>query len=190
MSQAAQKIQLANEVARKLAEAGAPCALIGATALAFHGYERATEDIDLAIGTTKPFDELSARIAEVLPANLVQRLSLPDSDDILGGVLTIGTLDEDGDIDEVWVQVINFVNPRRPRKSVISAAISKAQESLLEIPVVDIPYLVALKLFAGSRRDLSDAEELLKIHPEAIESSQHLALQLGLESEFIKLDVC
>lgn len=189
MSQATRKIQLANEVARKLAEAGAPCALIGATALAFHGYERATEDIDLAIGTTRPLDDLSAMIADILPVNLVQHVSQPDFDDILGGVVTIGTVDEDGDIDEVWVQVINFVNPRRPRKSVITAAISNAQDSLLEIPVVDIPYLVALKLLAGSRRDLSDAEELLKIRPQEIESSQNLASQLGLECEFMKLDI-
>lgn len=42
-------MKLLARIVRKLEEMGAPCALIGGVALAFHGIDRATEDIDLLV---------------------------------------------------------------------------------------------------------------------------------------------
>ena len=57
----------AERTAQILAAAGVPVALIGAGALAVHGYARATEDLDLAVATD-PFStlRLGAELARVL----------------------------------------------------------------------------------------------------------------------------
>jgi hypothetical protein len=54
MASADRTLAVAEQVAALLQAAGVPVALIGAGALAVHGYPRATEDLDLAV-SADPF---------------------------------------------------------------------------------------------------------------------------------------
>lgn len=157
-------IQLAERVAAIAAELGIPTALIGATALAVHGYVRGTADIDLATAVD-PFRELP-RLQERLKAEgLFTELSLPDSEDILGGVLRVRARSEDDDL----VEIVNFENPLRPSSNpgpqAVRAAQPIAESSALRCAT--LAHLIALKLFAGSRRDEADVVELLRRNTQA-----------------------
>ena len=71
----------------KLEQMGAPCALIGGVALAFHGIDRATEDIDLL--ATEP-SILNASLWEELRSEGISvEVTVGDHDDPLRGVVRI-----------------------------------------------------------------------------------------------------
>lgn len=97
-------LDLAEQVAGVLAAAGARTAVIGATAMAVHGYVRATQDIDLGtVGLS--LDRLRA-VAQVLRAQgLDAEVREPDAADPLGGLIRI--TDPAGH----QVDVVNFGNP-------------------------------------------------------------------------------
>ena len=94
-------LSLAQEVAAVLDNEGFQPLLIGAAALAAHGYPRFTDDTDFAVAV--PLSELKALVGK-LPGHA--ELSEPDGTDPLGGVVT--TIREDGK-----VQVVNFLNRNR-----------------------------------------------------------------------------
>lgn len=67
------------------------------------------------------------------------------------------------------VEVVNFQNPFRPsinpgREAVQTATPIGPSTSLR---CATLPYLIALKLYAGSRRDQADVLELLRRNPVA-----------------------
>lgn len=157
-------VQLAERVTVAAAQLGIPTALIGATALAAHNYVRGTADIDLA-AAVDPFRELR-RLQEVLQAEgLHAELNLPDADDVLGGVLRVRIHADDDDL----VEIVNFQNPmnlsRNPGAEAVRAATALGPSTPLRC--VTLAHLVALKLYAGSRRDQADVVELLRRNPEA-----------------------
>ncbi len=86
------------------------------------------------------------------------RLILPDAEDPLGGVLSVTGEDFDA------VQVVNFYNPwaasNNPGESSIRAAAACIPG--YDLPVVDVPHLVSLKLYAGGPRNRNDVLELLE----------------------------
>ena len=95
----------AAKVAEILAQGGVESALIGAVALAAHGYPRSTEELDFATC----IDPL--RLHDL--ANLLRgegftvELSEPDAQDPLGGVLRLSS---EG-IDRIRIEIVNFMNP-------------------------------------------------------------------------------
>lgn len=154
---------LAERVANAAKDFRIETALIGASALAVHNYVRATEDVDLATAVD-PYTKLTALQAALDRQGLKTRLLLPDEDDLLGGVLKVWEReDEEGEPIDV-VEVVNFQNPHRPGRLNPGANAIKnsiqldAQSSLRCVQLRD---LIALKLFAGSMRDLGDIAELL-----------------------------
>ena len=82
-------IRVAEEVARILESRGVGSVVIGAVALAAHGYVRFTDDLDLGINT----DQGTLRqIADGLrTAGFDVVLREPDGDDPLGGVIDVRT---------------------------------------------------------------------------------------------------
>lgn len=66
-----------------------PAAVVGAAALALHGYARSTADVDVGVAVAS-LAELRA-LAEDLRAALAVDvdLALPDAEDPLGGVVTL-----------------------------------------------------------------------------------------------------
>lgn len=66
------------------------------------------------------------------------------------------------------IQVVNLRAPSGRHERLAREAIAAAEHvPELELPVVGIPHLVALKLVAGSRKDELDVIELLRANPDA-----------------------
>jgi len=160
MTRAERTLAVATDIAVTLAKHNVPCAVIGAIALAVHGYVRDTEDFDLATATD-PFRVLT-RVEKDLADRYHVELITPDADDPLGGCLNVTGDDFD------LVQVVNYENPFSPSAGAPGrAAVATAVPNALgTLAVADLPHLVALKLYAGGRKSELDVLELLDRHPE------------------------
>lgn len=158
-------LALAEQVSKMAVGLGIPTALIGAAALAVHGYARGTQDIDLAAAV--PPDALRRLREAAQVAGLRAELRLPDEDDPLGGVLVVSASeDEDHNPTDV-VEVVNFLNLLRPSANPAAEAIARSVRlEGLQLRCVAMADLVALKLYAGSRRDLADIVEVLAHNPD------------------------
>ncbi|MBI2377254.1 MAG: hypothetical protein HYV07_24855 [Deltaproteobacteria bacterium] len=164
-------LALAQRVAREAHALGIDTALIGAMALARHGFVRGTSDVDLgACVTLARLAELAARLREL---GLIADLRRPDLADPLNGVL-----DARAQADDEPIQIINFRGD--PGKS----AVARSKESD-GFSCVRLPDLIALKLFAGSRFDLADVEGLLEANPDAdLGEIRSVCAASGLEESF------
>jgi hypothetical protein len=179
VSHETETLRLADEVAAVLASHGAKTAVIGAIALAIHGYARGTEDLDLA--TAIDLAVLRKAASDLEARGCVVRLGEPDADDPLGGVLTVSRAEADP------VQVVNYANPFRPGSGALAAsALASALPNLLgSLAVVDLPHLVALKLYAGGRKSTVDVLEILDRNPDADRGKiRDVCARFGLEAEW------
>ena len=168
-------VELAKRVAAEAAVVGIPTALIGAMALAAHGYVRATDDADLGACTT--FSPALCALRDRLRAlGLDVELRSLDDDDPLDGVLVV----EDGD---ALVEVVNIGNVRLGR-----AAIDHAMDLGDGLRCVRASELVALKLYAGGRKSRLDVHELLDANP-AIDREEvaRTCAGLGLADDWAKI---
>lgn len=151
-------IRAAEEIADVLQSQGVASVVIGAVALAAHGYVRFTEDLDLGVNT----DLVTLRhVAEVLrTAGFDVVLREPDGDDPLGGVVDVrGPFG--------LVQIVNY-GGRFP--AVIDGGVAAADvviRSGSQLRIVPLPHLVALKLYAGGTKSRADIVELLSRNPDA-----------------------
>lgn len=152
---------LAERVAEEASKLGVDSALIGAAALAIHGYARSTADIDLAVAVDP--HAVMVTLQRMLDADgLHTELSLPDEVDALGGVLAVRIPSAEKDVPPVVVEVVNFNNPAQFAPTPAAAAIARAQRLPgSSLRCVTLEDLVALKLYAGSRSDLGDIEKVL-----------------------------
>ena len=150
-------LSVAEAIADSLRESGTRSAVIGAIALAFHGYARATQDVDIATHVD-PRTVLRDVERSLTQQGYTTRLIFPDPYDPLGGVLTVTGDDFDA------VQVVNFYNPWAFSSNPGESSIHTAAACIpgYDLPVVDVPHLVALKLYAGGPRNRSDVLELLE----------------------------
>jgi hypothetical protein len=127
--------------------------VIGAVALAAHHYVRFTEDLDLAMNADR---QTFRDIAEALRESGFQvELRLPDLDDPLSGVI-------DAESARGMIQLVNF---GQTFPVIIDAAIKQASLTVREgspLRVAPLPYLVALKLYAGGLKSKADVVEVLK----------------------------
>lgn len=177
-------LALAERVNGVLQEHGIQAAVIGAMAAAAHNYPRDTRDIDLATDTD-PFTKLR-EVADALRAQgLRAELREPDPQDPLGGVL---------DVRQKGcrrVHVVNFFNPLAgPTTGLGGEAVRNAQDGLLpgvRLRVVDLPYLVALKLYAGGPRNTNDVIELLARNPTRLSAIRDVCARHALAAELEKL---
>lgn len=151
-------IRAAEEVTVVLESQGVGALVIGAVALAAHGYVRFTEDLDLGVNT-----DLATlhNVAEKLrTAGFDVELREPDGQDPLGSVVDIrGPFG--------LVQIVNY-GGRFP--AVIEAGIAAADtviRSGSHLRIVPLPHLVALKLYAGGTKSHADIVELLSRNPDA-----------------------
>jgi hypothetical protein len=160
-------LDLARRVAELASGLGIETALIGAVALAAHNFVLGSQDVDLAshVDPRVALREL-ARVIEA--QGLRTQLNSPDHEDVLGGVLRIWKeADAEGEPIEP-VDVVNFYNPLAPRPNPAADAVRSATSlDGTALRYVRLSDLVALKLYAGSRRDEADVVELLARNPEA-----------------------
>jgi hypothetical protein len=171
-------IAVAERVAAIALELQVRSALIGAAALAVHGYPRATEDLDLAVWAD-PFSTLRELTRRLEDSGLHAEIRLPDEDDPLGGVITVTGEGFDA------IQLVNYLNPLRatnnPGREAITTAVAIAGTTLR---VVDVPHLVALKLYAGGAKSRLDALELLQRNPAVgLDDVRNVCARHALEPE-------
>lgn len=155
-------LDLAERVADVLEAKGIRAALIGATAMAVHGYVRATQDIDLGTRDLS-IAQLATIAGELRAQGMEVDVRTPDADDPLGGLIRVS--DHDGN----QVDVVNFGNPwtgAGRRVGEVGLAEPWVPLEGKRVAAVGLPGLVILKLAAGSRFDLRDAAELLARNPE------------------------
>lgn len=157
MTDAESLLAAAERVADLAAQAGHPTLVIGAAALAGHGYGRLTEPLDLAVSAS--LDELRAFARRLEQEGFTVTLREPDAEDPLGGVLDVrGAFG--------LIQVVNY-GERFP--VVIDDALREADlvvRAGSPLRLVPLPHLVALKLYAGGRKSQLDILELLDANPE------------------------
>ncbi|REG29572.1 hypothetical protein ATI61_107268 [Archangium gephyra] len=168
IDRAERTIQVAERIADTLHQHQIPSAVIGAAALAVHLCPRYTEDFDLAININ-PFPTMR-RVEEALRQQGFEvAFDPPDAGDPLGGVLRVTGDDFD------LVEVVNFQNPWPgsrdctvlAREALLEAKVELSPESPLR--VVSLPYLIALKLYAGGRKSTNDVLELLERNREHLD---------------------
>lgn len=153
-------VEHAEKIAALLRTLGIDSALIGGAALAAYSYVRATDDIDLGTSVdvwTKLRDATEALKA----AGYQATLEYPDASDSLGGVVTVTAPGSNP------VQIVNFLNPYSGGAGAFAReAIELAQPvEGLQISVIPLAHLIALKLYAGGAPSLSDVAELLSRNP-------------------------
>jgi hypothetical protein len=152
-------LQVAEQVCEVLERLGIESAVIGAMALAVHGYVRATRHFDLAM-CADPFVKLVELQRALDEAGFHAELRQPHADDPLGGVVEI--------TGEGFkpIQIVNFLNPLSPRAIALgSEAIRESKAGLVEqsrMRVVGLPCLIALKLYGGGPKNKNDVIELLE----------------------------
>lgn len=160
--------QLADRVAAVAQDLGIESAVIGAVAMAAHNYVRATMDIDLAtaVNVYPDLQRLADRLRET---GLSVDLRVPDEDDPLGGALRVWESEDDHGEPLDPVEVVNFRNPFKPRVTPAPAAITGAVPVApgASLRYVQLPDLIALKLYAGGLRDHADIVDLLVRNPDA-----------------------
>ena len=158
MSKSESILRAAERVASILAGRDVPAVVIGAMALAAHGYIRFTKDIDLAVLADVP---TMRSIADTLRTEgFAVEFHPPDADDPSGGMMGVS-----GPFG--WIQIVSFADrfPAVIRDSL--AAENTASDSGSGLRVAPIAQLVALKLYAGGTRSHADIIELLRRNPDA-----------------------
>ena len=185
----APSLPLAERVVAAATELQISTALIGAAALAFHGYVRATNDLDLGVSVSS-LDKLQLLDQRLAALGLHTRLQLPDDQDVLGGVLRVWEHEDDEGEPLDLVEIVNFYNPLRPRRGPGTSAIQRATPITPGSPIrcVGLADLIALKLAAGSLSDKADVVRLVELHPDADAAEiRATCAQYGLGARFDEL---
>jgi len=153
-------IRVAEGVDEVLRRRGIDAVVIGAMALAVHGYPRDTVDFDVAIST--PPEALQALAEELRAPGWEVELRAADANDPLGGVIDVRAPNAD------LVQVVNFDDspaggfPRLVREACLTAVPLEPGSAL---KVANLFPLVAFKLYAGGHKSAHDILELLDRNP-------------------------
>lgn len=150
-------LRAAEDILRHLQEHHVDALVIGAVALAAHGYVRQTEDLDLGVNANvRKLRELAGSLRS---AGYRTELHEPDAGDPLGGVLDI-----EGSFG--LIQIISYAD-KFP--AVIEDALRETQLTVhpgSSLKLVPLPHLIALKLYAGGTKSKADVIELLVRNPE------------------------
>jgi hypothetical protein len=143
-------VTLFGRVAAELGRGGIHAAVCGATALAAHGVARSTYDIDLLTTDARVLDEDLWRALAASGVNVEVRRG--DRDDPLRGVVRITQQGQ---------RPVDIIVGRHAWQTAIVDAADAHQILGAHVPVVDVPSLILLKLYAGGPQDLWDIEQLM-----------------------------
>ena len=150
---------LAEHALAVLQRHGVDAVVIGGFALAAHNYQRSTIDLDLGVNTTRT--TLRAVRDELVTQGYDVDLREPDGNDPLGG-----TIDIESSAGGV-VQIINFDNtPAGGFPKVIRDAIHAMGPPTGRLRVAPLPYIIAMKLYAGGEKSRRDIQALVQNNPD------------------------
>jgi hypothetical protein len=133
-------------VVNRLQSAGIPFALVGASAMAAHGVSRATADIDLMTIDTRV---LTPGFWQGATGVDVRR---GDHDDPLAGVVRISAPGQ---------PTVDVIVGRHGWQRRLLRSTGVVRLDGVELPVLDRPGLILMKLYAGGPQDGWDIEQLL-----------------------------
>ncbi len=146
-----------------------PYAVIGAMAASFHGIVRASMDADAVISLQTGHKNLNE---ELKKTGLTVHIQKADFDDPVQGVIQINDLHHN--------KVDLLTGIRGMTKDVFSRNI---KTTLHDAPmeIIGLEDFIAMKIYAGSPKDLADAKNALKVSKEKINHSllQKLAQNYG-----------
>ena len=149
-------MSLLEAVVEVLRERGVPHAVIGATALAFHGVSRSTGDLDLLAVHVSCLDRETWR--PVVEEGYAVDIRSGDASDPLAGVVRFEGTGE---------APVDLVLGRRSwQAEILSRAEPQALLGVL-VPVVRAADLVLLKLYAGGPQDRWDIAQILSTEARA-----------------------
>jgi hypothetical protein len=154
-------------IALRLAEIIGPeeCLLVGALAVAVHGYPRATDDVDLL--TRLDLKEAQNRLRSRGIETKMKR-----GDPLEGDFSCL-----QGSLQGVRFDILPPLVPLQWEHAL------RLSVGGTELKVVDLTGLVRLKLRAGGPQDLMDAAHLLLQHPEQLAKARELARTYHLEDK-------
>ncbi len=177
-------VELAERVSGILREHGIENAMIGAGAMAVHGYIRSTRDLDFAVEAdlVTGLERVRKRLRD---EGLQVELRSPDPDDPLGGVLDIhGGRGE-------HVQIVNYHNDFNRGSGMLAFdAIQRADTydfNGVRLRVVDLPHLIGLKVYAGGPKSLADILGLLSENPTVLPAAREVCARHGLGPKLDRL---
>ena len=152
--------------------------LIGAAALAAHGYPRHTEDIDFAVAVPpRTLESLSGQLAT---GETTSKYAPPDPQDPLGGVITLRTPGS------LPVQIVNFDNPPAGGfPALVQDALARSAPPSDGLPgwLPTVEDLVLFKLYAGGPKSELDILELLTRCPADLDKLRRAAYSYRMGSD-------
>ena len=152
-----------------------PYAIIGAVAASFHGVVRASLDADALISLTSSRMDAKRLIAELRKAGLKSRYRKGDVDDPVGAVITAE--------DRFRNRVDLLMNIQGMSEAVFSRTI-EAKFMDARLCVIGMEDFIAMKIFAGSQKDVSDIVGVLNVSRDRMNLSllKKLVQRYGLDA--------
>ncbi len=154
------------DLIKLLAESDTDYVLVGGLAVALHGYQRVTMDVDVVLAMTP--ENLERFIAHAKTAGLRPSMPVPlealANPALLGqwrrekGMLAFGLHGPEAQatvLDVLIAPVVPFADLRRDAVMIDAGA--------CRIPVASIDHLIAMKTASGRGKDMIDIEELNKL---------------------------
>ncbi len=138
-------------VVHELSRRSVPHALIGATAMAAHGIVRSTDDVDLLVTDRAVLREEFWRV--VSGEGFAVEVRVGDDDDRLAGVVRVLRQP---------ARALDLVVGRHAWQAELIARAARHRLGSVDVGLALPADLILLKLFAGARQDLMDAESLLE----------------------------
>jgi len=149
-----QSVLLLLDVIHILDKLHIPYAVVGAFAASFHGVVRASVDADALISLQPGPANVKVLVSGLIKAGLKGAYRKGDSDDPIGAVINIE--------DHFKNRVDLLMNIRGVREDAFSRTI-EAEFMNARIRLIGIEDFIAMKIFAGSPKDLEDVAGALKI---------------------------
>ena len=136
-----------------------PYAIVGAFAASFYGWVRASLDADAVISIDRNTERLNQLLSLLKETGLKVDLRRGDSSDPIGCVLNIK--------DKFQNRVDLLMNIRGMKEDIYDRTVTASfmQETIKIIGVEDF---VAMKIYAGSAKDIQDAIKVLEISAQKI----------------------
>jgi len=172
-SNAGQSTLLLLDVIEFLNKRGVAYAIIGAFAASFYGVIRASLDADAVISILSPEDtaDLCLKL-RFLGLNVVHRKG--DRDDPIAGVINI---------EDRFLNRVDLLMGIRGMKHETFLRCQQAQFLGISIKLVSIEDFIALKIFAGSPKDIGDVMGVMEVSGEKIntDSLKDIVSQYGAD---------
>ncbi len=143
-----------------LSQLNIPYAIIGAFAASFYGVVRASMDADAVISLHSNQTDIETLFHELKKASLKSSYRKGGFDDPIGSVVNIE--------DNFKNRVDLLMNIRGMKEDIFSRTV-EAEFMNARICLIGVEDFIAMKIFAGSPKDLSDVVGVLKISREKID---------------------